>query len=139
ERGDTVHTPSQQYLCVAGESCVIDASLLIERCQQRAPQAADWCGVIHAKSSSRSTFPDGTTRASGFPQIVDNVSHSDRPMKIDDVTLGFGGAPLGNLFAPIADDAAVALVRHAHQRGVRYFDTAPHYGNGLSEHRIGAA
>jgi D-threo-aldose 1-dehydrogenase len=60
-------------------------------------------------------------------------------MKIDDVTLGFGGAPLGNLFAPIADGAAVALVRHAHQRGVRYFDTAPHYGNGLSEHRIGAA
>jgi D-threo-aldose 1-dehydrogenase len=60
-------------------------------------------------------------------------------VKIDDVTLGFGGAPLGNLFAPIADDAAVALVRHAYQRGVRYFDTAPHYGNGLSEHRIGAA
>jgi D-threo-aldose 1-dehydrogenase len=31
------------------------------------------------------------------------------------------------------------VVRHAHARGVRYFDTAPHYGNGLSEHRIGAA
>jgi D-threo-aldose 1-dehydrogenase len=53
--------------------------------------------------------------------------------------LGFGGAPLGNLFAPILDDDAVALVRHAHASGVRYFDTAPHYGNGLSEHRIGAA
>jgi D-threo-aldose 1-dehydrogenase len=54
-------------------------------------------------------------------------------------TLGFGGAPLGNLFAPIADDDAVALARHAYASGVRYFDTAPHYGNGLSEHRIGAA
>jgi len=53
--------------------------------------------------------------------------------------LGFGGAPLGNLFAPIADEDAATLVRHAFDRGIRYFDTAPHYGNGLSEHRIGAA
>ena len=53
--------------------------------------------------------------------------------------LGFGGAPLGNLFSAIADDAATTLVRRAFDRGIRYFDTAPHYGNGLSEHRIGAA
>ena len=53
--------------------------------------------------------------------------------------LGFGGAPLGNLFAPIADADAVALVRAAWDCGLRYFDTAPHYGNGLSEHRIGHA
>jgi D-threo-aldose 1-dehydrogenase len=60
-------------------------------------------------------------------------------VKIDDIAYGFGAAPLGNLFAPIADDDAIALVRHAWARGIRYFDTAPHYGNGLSEHRIGAA
>ena len=53
--------------------------------------------------------------------------------------LGFGGAPLGNLFAAIADEAATDLVNHAFDRGIRYFDTAPHYGNGLSEHRMGAA
>ena len=53
--------------------------------------------------------------------------------------LGFGGAPLGNLFHEVAEDDAIALVRHAHAAGVRYFDTAPHYGNGLSETRIGAA
>jgi len=53
--------------------------------------------------------------------------------------LGFGGAPLGNLFAAIADEAATDLVHHAFDRGIRYFDTAPHYGNGLSEHRMGAA
>jgi D-threo-aldose 1-dehydrogenase len=52
--------------------------------------------------------------------------------------LGFGGAPLGNLYRAIADEAAVALVRHAWRTGVRYFDTAPHYGNGLSEQRMGA-
>ncbi len=60
-------------------------------------------------------------------------------MRIDDTPVAFGGAPLGNLFAEVDDAAAIALVRHAYARGVRYFDTAPHYGNGLSEHRIGAA
>ncbi|MEO8305470.1 MAG: aldo/keto reductase [Betaproteobacteria bacterium] len=53
--------------------------------------------------------------------------------------LGLGGAPLGNLFAAMTDAAATSLVRHAIDRGVRYIDTAPHYGHGLSEHRIGAA
>jgi D-threo-aldose 1-dehydrogenase len=52
---------------------------------------------------------------------------------------GFGGAPLGNLFAPIDEAAAVAAVRRAYDQGLRHFDTAPHYGHGLSEHRIGEA
>jgi D-threo-aldose 1-dehydrogenase len=59
--------------------------------------------------------------------------------QLDACPIGLGGAPLGNLFAAVADDAAVALVRRAFARGIRYFDTAPHYGNGLSEHRFGAA
>ncbi|MEO8565267.1 MAG: aldo/keto reductase [Betaproteobacteria bacterium] len=53
--------------------------------------------------------------------------------------LGFGGAPLGNLFRAVAEDEAIALVRHARASGIGYFDTAPHYGNGLSEVRIGKA
>lgn len=53
--------------------------------------------------------------------------------------LGFGGAPLGNLFRPIPEADAVATVRAAWSAGVRYFDTAPLYGHGLSERRIGAA
>lgn len=52
---------------------------------------------------------------------------------------GFGGAPLGNLFAAIDEGAAVAAVRRAYEAGLRHFDTAPHYGHGLSEHRIGEA
>jgi D-threo-aldose 1-dehydrogenase len=44
-----------------------------------------------------------------------------------------------NLFAAISDDEAIALVRHAWARGIRHFDTAPHYGSGLSERRIGTA
>ena len=50
---------------------------------------------------------------------------------------GFGGAPLGNLYGAIPDDSAIALVRHAYAAGARYFDTAPHYGHGRSEHRLG--
>ena len=52
---------------------------------------------------------------------------------------GLGGAPLGNLYRAVPDYEAGTLVRHAFAAGVRYFDTAPHYGHGLSEHRLGAA
>ena len=52
---------------------------------------------------------------------------------------GCGCAPRGNLFQPIADDDARLLIRHAYASGIRYFDTAPHYGQGMSEHRVGAA
>lgn len=51
--------------------------------------------------------------------------------------LGFGGSPIGNLFTAIDDAAADATLQAAWDSGIRYFDTAPHYGNGLSERRIG--
>ena len=53
--------------------------------------------------------------------------------------LGFGGSALGNLYAPIADETAFATIAKAVELGVNYFDTAPHYGFGLSEKRLGAA
>jgi D-threo-aldose 1-dehydrogenase len=53
--------------------------------------------------------------------------------------LGFGSAVLGNLYAPITDAAARATTRTAVDLGFEYFDTAPHYGFGLSEKRLGAA
>lgn len=53
--------------------------------------------------------------------------------------LGLGCAPLGNLYAAVADDVAAATVDAAWRAGVRWFDTAPHYGLGLSERRLGAA
>jgi len=52
--------------------------------------------------------------------------------------LGFGGAPLGNLFAELSEADAAAAVAGALASGIRLFDTAPLYGHGLSEHRIGA-
>lgn len=54
-------------------------------------------------------------------------------------TLGFGGAGIGNLYRPLPEAAALEAVREAYATGVRYFDTAPFYGFGLSELRLGAA
>ena len=52
--------------------------------------------------------------------------------------LGYGAANLGNLHRPLTDDEAWAILDAAWDGGVRYFDTAPHYGLGLSERRLGA-
>jgi D-threo-aldose 1-dehydrogenase len=51
--------------------------------------------------------------------------------------LGFGGAHLGEFYARVDEADARATVETAYARGIRYFDTAPWYGNTLSEHRIG--
>ncbi len=51
--------------------------------------------------------------------------------------LGFGGAPLGNLFRPLAGQTARATLAAAIDGGFGYFDTAPFYGFGLSERRLG--
>jgi len=50
--------------------------------------------------------------------------------------LGFGTAPLGNLYRAISDETADAILARAWAGGVRYFDTAPLYGFGLSETRL---
>ena len=53
--------------------------------------------------------------------------------------LSLGCAQLGNLYSAISDEEACATVDAAWELGIRYFDTAPHYGLGLSERRLGAA
>lgn len=52
--------------------------------------------------------------------------------------LGFGGAPLGDMYARTDNPTAYQTLESAWDGGVRYFDTAPHYGAGLSEQRFGA-
>jgi D-threo-aldose 1-dehydrogenase len=53
--------------------------------------------------------------------------------------LALGCASIGNLFQPVTDEVAQATVAAAWDAGIRTFDTAPHYGLGLSERRLGAA
>jgi D-threo-aldose 1-dehydrogenase len=51
--------------------------------------------------------------------------------------LGLGAAPLGNLYRTVSDPDSAAIVREALDGGIRYVDTAPYYGFGLSERRVG--
>jgi D-threo-aldose 1-dehydrogenase len=51
--------------------------------------------------------------------------------------IGLGTAPLGNLFQPVDDDEAIGTVTTAWDAGIRFFDTAPLYGHGLAESRLG--
>lgn len=53
--------------------------------------------------------------------------------------LSFGAASIGNLFTEVDPGQAAAAVDAAWDEGIRYFDTAPHYGLGLSERRLGEA
>ena len=60
-----------------------------------------------------------------------------RPVEV--TRLGFGGAPLGNLYRKVSEEDAAAALKAAHDGGIAYFDTAPQYGLGLSEQRVGRA
>ncbi|MDO6732558.1 aldo/keto reductase [Marinovum sp. 2_MG-2023] len=51
--------------------------------------------------------------------------------------LSFGCGGLGGLYRPVSDGEAQDVLAAAWDHGIRYFDTAPHYGHGASEHRLG--
>lgn len=56
---------------------------------------------------------------------------------LDVTTLGLGGATLAGIFSAVPDEQARATVRRALEAGIAYFDTAPQYGYGRSEHLVG--
>ena len=58
---------------------------------------------------------------------------------VEVTALALGGAAIGGLYTPVPDDTALATVRRALEHGMRYVDTAPHYGAGRSEERMGRA
>jgi D-threo-aldose 1-dehydrogenase len=64
-------------------------------------------------------------------------SFGDRSLRMP--PLGFGAAPVGNLYTAMSDQAATTTIDSAFAAGIHYFDTAPHYGFGLSESRLGQA
>ncbi|WP_345559642.1 aldo/keto reductase [Nonomuraea rosea] len=51
--------------------------------------------------------------------------------------IGLGTAPLAGLYSPVSDEQAAATLEAAWSAGIRYFDTAPRYGSGLAEQRLG--
>lgn len=60
-----------------------------------------------------------------------------RPVPL--TAMGFGGAPLGNLYRKISEAEAQETLQAAYDAGIRFFDTAPQYGLGRSERRFGEA
>ncbi|MEU7484060.1 aldo/keto reductase [Streptomyces sp. NPDC042319] len=76
------------------------------------------------------------TRPTGIPQSRRRaLGRSGVPVS----ALSLGTAPLGNLYSPVAPEQAAATVDAAWDAGIRAFDTAPHYGLGLAERRLGDA
>ena len=66
-------------------------------------------------------------------------SHTSRSGRVLQFTaLGFGCAPLGNLYRPISNAQALRTLEEAWAQGLRYFDTAPLYGFGIAETRVGS-
>ena len=60
------------------------------------------------------------------------------PARFSRGPLIFGGAPIGGLYAPVSDEAAAGTLAAAWAAGIRGFDTAPHYGVGVAERRLGS-
>lgn len=77
--------------------------------------------------------PDGSGSARTLPHRT--LGRSGVPV----TALGFGAAAIGGLYEDVGEDEAAAAVDAAWDAGMRYFDTAPHYGLGLSERRLGEA
>jgi D-threo-aldose 1-dehydrogenase len=67
----------------------------------------------------------------------ESVMASAREFEVPD--FGLGCAPIGNLYRPLSDEQAMATVLAALSEGARYLDTAPYYGHGRSEQRVGRA
>jgi D-threo-aldose 1-dehydrogenase len=73
-------------------------------------------------------------------KLTDKIILNGRTRRPVELTrLGFGGAPLGNLYRRVSDEDAQGALLSAFDVGVRYFDTAPQYGLGRSEERFGKA
>ena len=76
---------------------------------------------------------DGDRGSSDGTLPIKRVPHRD----IGLTQLGLGTAQLGNLYRETTEEEAAGALDAAWDAGIRYFDTAPHYGLGLSERRLG--
>jgi D-threo-aldose 1-dehydrogenase len=81
--------------------------------------------------------PAGTAGADAGNAAVATDAATDDPSRVGLPRLGYGAANVGNLFRALSDDEARDVLEAAWDAGIRYFDTAPHYGLGLSERRLG--
>jgi D-threo-aldose 1-dehydrogenase len=93
----------------------------------------DWARPFELRKRATTMTPSTMTAVSAVPR---------RPLGrtgLEVSTLGFGSAPLGDLYSKLDDRAAIGAVERALELGINLLDTAPLYGHGLSEHRCGTA
>ena len=98
--------------------------------------------ALHAKEDSMLLFDsESGARITGVSRPVRSsprrCAARRRFLRLTELSLGC--AQLGNLYRAIPDTQAYATVEAAWEQDIRYFDTAPHYGLGLSERRLGSA
>jgi len=89
----------------------------------------------HAQADMTPAAPTLAAATSAGPLPLRRLGRS--PVHVTE--LSFGGAAIGNLFTEVSEEDARAAVDAAWAGGIRTFDTAPHYGLGLSERRLGGA
>ena len=90
--------------------------------------------------SEDTTKDDGALTAT--PATADNSGLPIRPLGrtgLNVSAIGFGAAPIGDLYARLDESAAIGAVTAAIDAGITLFDAAPLYGHGLAEHRCGTA
>src|SRR5437899_242402 len=113
-----------------------------------APSADDCVGersteIVFGRQAQKSKH--GRDRATDRRKSSDMIAVSAVPRRVLGRTglsvsaLGFGTAPLGDLYAHLDDGTAIAAVERAFELGINLLDTSPLYGRGLSEHRCGTA
>ena len=92
---------------------------------------------IHAFARAPRSPPPSRVNAGKMTTTLELRSSPSSALGVDRLILG--ASPLAGIYAPSSDDVANATVAEALALGFTRFDTAPHYGLGLSERRLGAA
>jgi D-threo-aldose 1-dehydrogenase len=93
-----------------------------------------WCGAQSARKTA-------CYHRAALSQVERNMALQRKTLGRSGLklsVLGFGGTGLGNLYAPMTEAGSMQALTAAFAAGVRYYDTAPLYGHGLSELRTGA-
>src|SRR5260370_26164207 len=111
-----------------------------ERLEMQMPDA----GPSSERATLATTFVHRRAYRGGAVSMASTNARSVRTRKIltrrrvelQFTELGFGGAPLGNLYRPMTEKEARVMLEAVWAAGCRYFDTAPLYGLGLSETRL---
>src|SRR5215212_7577480 len=98
--------------------------------------------IVCSQANSNREAPARRGAEENLPEMIPLSAVPRRPLGLTGLevsVLGFGTAPLGDLFAKLDDATAIAAAERAFELGINLLDTSPHYGRGLAEHRCGTA